>query len=54
MDRALLRLERGSGCPWCSCAQRAYPYPPLTLKVPQSGCEPIGEPTFKLLGLNGP
>ena len=31
----------------------AYPFPPLTLKVPGAVVEPIGGPTFRLLGLDG-
>ena len=38
----------GTGRQW------AHPFPPLTLRAPQSGCEPIGGPAFELLVLNGP
>ena len=30
----------------------AYPFPPLTLKVPRAVVEPIGGLTFELLGLD--
>ena len=46
MPVALVRL--GTGRQW------AHPFPPLTLRVPRSGREPIGGPAFELLGLNGP
>ena len=30
-----------------------HPFPPVTLKVPGAVVEPVGRPTFKLLGLDG-
>ena len=59
MDNALARTRTCVGIPIVLVRlgighKRAHPFPPLALKVPLSGCEPIGGPTFKLVGHNGP
>lgn len=50
LNLGLSQLKCRTGA-WLLAARHAHPFPPLTLKVPRSGCESIRGLTFELLGV---